>query len=746
VSLDNNNSSNMEFKHVVFHAARDGKLRRLKVFLDHRPRDEVVQLVSATTNGATPLVLSCRNGHKEVVEYLVERCRADVEQAGSVTFDGETIEGAPPLWCAAAAGHTDIVKLLVERGANVNSTTKTNSTPLRAACFDGHYEIVQFLVERGADIEVANRHGHTCLMIACYKGHYKIAKFLISIEADVNRKSVKGNTALHDCAESGSLDIMKLLLANKAKIDVDAYGMTPLLAASVTGHMHIVEYLIANHELVSRQERIDALELLGATFVDKKRDMLGSYKLWKRAMEERYDDGELVCPKVVLASPIAAYENTVEVQSLEQLEDIISDPDEMRMQALLVRERILGPAHPDTSYYIRYRGAVYADMGHFERCITLWMYALDMQQKMLEPLSLMTQSSLLSFAELFSYMMSEGRSRNNNAGNAGAAAPAAAAGQHQMAAAAAAAAHHGGGVGNNAGAAAAAPPQFQQQENNGNNRNGRAAGGGVGGGQQVPNAPNHSSSSPPNHPPVNFCDIMTVFEKAVAEVRVGQETLGKVAPTASQSSPTAAAAAADRDVTYFNRTLIIILHLVCLLTKLLPHLDEEQTFKVKKAVYEFLRIGARGRNGCTPLHLACSRDSSAVGRYPICQFPSVEVVRLLLECGADPNAKDKSTDGNTALHVTAFGKGQKSGGENSSSLNPGVVQALLEGGAHFDAVNNKGKSFETLLKGQPVHEVVNVAKHTSLQCLAAKVIKANNIPHRQGGVLAKALVEFVDMH
>jgi len=90
------------------------------------------------------------------------------------------------------------------------------------------------------------------------------------------------------------------------------------------------------------------------------------------------------------------------------------------MKALLVRERILGPAHPDTSYYIRYRGAVYADMGHFERCITLWMYALDMQQQMLEPLSPMTQSSLLSFAELFSFMMSEGRNRaqqqneNNN--------------------------------------------------------------------------------------------------------------------------------------------------------------------------------------------------------------------------------------------------------------------------------------------------------------------------------------------
>ena len=138
----------------------------------------------------------------------------------------------------------------------------------------------------------------------------------------------------------------------------------------------------------------------------------------------RYEDGILVIPKALVKSPISAYENTLEVESVAALEEIISDPDSMRMQALLVRERILGPAHPDTSYYIRYRydkardwifsdnlnlrGAVYADMGHFERCITLWMYALDMQQKILEPLSPMTQSSLLSFAELFSFMVSEG--------------------------------------------------------------------------------------------------------------------------------------------------------------------------------------------------------------------------------------------------------------------------------------------------------------------------------------------------
>ena len=65
-----------------------------------------------------------------------------------------------------------------------------------------------------------------------------------------------------------------------------------------------------------------------------------------------------------------------------------------------------------------------------------------------------------------------------------------------------------------------------------------------------------------------------------------------------------------------------------------------QVFEVKQAVYEFVTVGAKGRGGGSPLHLACARDSSSVGRYPICVFPSVAAIDLLLECGADPNGKD----------------------------------------------------------------------------------------------------------
>ena len=187
----------MECKNIVYNAARDGKLHRLRVCLDHRSQEEVGQLVAAKTNGATPLIMACRNGHLSIVEYLINEGRAQIEQTGSVIFDGETIDGAPPLWCAAAAGYINIIKFLIKAGADVNKTTFTNSTPLRAACFDGHFDIVQYLVEYNADIEIANRHGHTCLMIACYKGHQKIVKYLLEKSADVNRKSLKGIISLY---------------------------------------------------------------------------------------------------------------------------------------------------------------------------------------------------------------------------------------------------------------------------------------------------------------------------------------------------------------------------------------------------------------------------------------------------------------------------------------------------------------------------------------------------------------------
>ncbi|KMZ03507.1 protein fem-1 homolog CG6966 [Drosophila simulans] len=585
----------MDYKFIVFNAARDNNLAQLKATLYNKSSGEVGSLISAKVNGATPLVISCRNGHYDIVEYLLTKCRANVEQVGSVSFDGEPIEDAPPLWCAAAAGHLGIVKMLVRRGANVNSTTRTNSTPLRAACFDGHYEIVKYLVHHGADFEVANRHGHTCLMIACYKGHFRIAQYLLSLNADVNRCSVKGNTALHDCAESGSLQILQLLLKHGATMDVDYYGMTPLLAASVTGHMPIVEHLITL-PCVSRESRIHALELLGATYVDRKRDMAAALNLWRRALEERAVEPPL---EKKVQEQVPAYEMVREVTSVEELEEMVLDPDEMRMQALVIRQRILGPTHPDTSYYIRFRGAHYADAGRFDRCIELWSYALTMQQKILQPLSPMTQSSLLSFAELFSFMLVE----------AGRLLP----------------------------RGRVVPPiepdsmltifykavkeverglafTLEQQKD-----------------QQQPQKQLPAADKSPS------CSASS---------------------SASSSSSTTLLSAHQHDCNHdpnaLSRTMISAIHIGCLLSSLLDTdaLNPEMRRQVMGALYRLNRLKVRVRFDRTALHYACYREGTLAGRYPSCQFPSVTLAKALLEVGADPNAIDEA--GNTPLHLATM--------------------------------------------------------------------------------------------
>ncbi|XP_064549946.1 protein fem-1 homolog CG6966 [Drosophila montana] len=678
----------MDDKFIVFNAARDNNLPLLKNVLYNKTTSEIAALISAKVNGATPLVISCRNGHYDIVEYLLTKCRANVEQVGSVSFDGEPIEDAPPLWCAAAAGHLGIVKMLVRRFANVNSTTRTNSTPLRAACFDGHYEIVKYLVHHGADFEVANRHGHTCLMIACYKGHYRIAQYLLSLNADVNRCSIKGNTALHDCAESGSLQILQLLLKHGATMDVDYYGMTPLLAASVTGHMPIVEHLITL-PCVSRVARIDALELLGATYVDKKRDMAVALTLWRRALEERAQEPQL---HKKVQEPVPAYELVTEVTTIEELEELVLDPDEMRMQALVIRQRILGPTHPDTSYYIRFRGAHYADAGRFDRCIELWSYALTMQQKILQPLSPMTQSSLLSFAELFSFMLVEA-GRLLPRGRI--VPPIEADGMLTI--------FHKAVLEVERGQA------FTLEQNQQQHLLPHAASK-----QQLNQSSSTSSSS----------------SSSSASTTSSSSTSG--------SSSTTLLSAHQHDCNHdpnaLSRTLVSALHIGCLLSSLLEadSFCPDMRHQIMNALYRLNRLKVHVRCGRTALHYACYREGTLVGRYPSCQFPSASLAKALLEVGADPNAVDDA--GNTPLHLAA-------------TLQPYVeplARTLLEGGAHLDTKNDAGETFESLLAPTPLHKIIDTMKYTTLACLAARTIKQHGIKYQK--TVPPALYQFIELH
>ncbi|XP_065334443.1 protein fem-1 homolog B isoform X2 [Cloeon dipterum] len=392
-------------KERVYYAARDGLAITLYALLAQasNPEKLLAEYVEEDGQSCTPLIIASRHGHEKVVKMIMGNFKAvDIEQEGVVKFDGYMIEGASALWCAAGAGHLHVVKALVKFGANVNHLTRTNSTPLRAACFDGRLDIVKYLTEHDADINIANKYNNTCLMIAAYKGHNDIVSFLLERGANPNEKAHCGATALHFAAECGHTTIVKELLEYGCQITKNESGMTPLIIAAERTRHEVVEYLISRPE-VTREERIDAVELLGASFANDKDnyDLEKTYHYLRRSMVMRHEDPVIPKPH---SEPIRAYDSWVECGTLEELDAIQHLSNSLHMESLAIRERILGPNNPEVPHPVIYRGAVFADNARFDRCIDLWLHALQLRQNN----KVSVVKDLLRFAQVFSQMIHVG--------------------------------------------------------------------------------------------------------------------------------------------------------------------------------------------------------------------------------------------------------------------------------------------------------------------------------------------------
>lgn len=389
----------------VFNAAKDGRAITIFALLCQRSQYEIDEILCSVTEEdeqkTTPFLIAARNGHSTVIRLLLSHYGIDIEQVGTVKFDGFVIEGATALWCASGAGHFDVVKTLIEFRADVNHATFSNSTPLRAACFDGRLDIVKYLLEQNADLHIANKYNNTCLMIAAYKGHMDVVSYLVEKGAKPNIVATCGATALHFAAERGYLDIVHKLMMYGAEVLQNDQNMTPLDIAAESGRANVVEYFVTQSDCL-KLTRIEALELLGASYANDKDNynILKCYHYFWLAMYERFSDPDKPLPKNIM-DPIKAYENRIECQSLAELELIKNNSEALHMEALIVRERILGIDNAEIPHPIIFRGAVYADSGHFDRCTALWMRVLKLRQRNRRPIS----KDLLRFAQVFAQMI-----------------------------------------------------------------------------------------------------------------------------------------------------------------------------------------------------------------------------------------------------------------------------------------------------------------------------------------------------
>ncbi|XP_068233416.1 protein fem-1 homolog A-like [Palaemon carinicauda] len=313
-----------------------------------------------------PLVMASTYGHVNCTRYLVEVLNADIEEHGI--------------------------------GAQVNIIHELCSTPINAACQLGYPAITKVLVEHGADIEITDRLGGFCMMTAAIHGHIQLVRYLISIGADVNKKNHEGKTTVYKCAELGHLELVQMLIDNHANMDADSSGITPLLAAASGGHIKVVEYLFGQMALTT-EDRINVYQVLGAAHFDKSRDIDSAMKYWRLAMRERVANGPSNRKETESFPAFLSYK---EVETEEELEEIKDNIEELDVQSLLVKARVLGLEHNDTSFHLHMLGTEYSMDRAFSLSIELWMHTLNMTDKKLKALDPKRMYFLRSLTEVFS--------------------------------------------------------------------------------------------------------------------------------------------------------------------------------------------------------------------------------------------------------------------------------------------------------------------------------------------------------
>ena len=268
-------------------AATFGHDKVVRYMLDHGVDPSAKDLF-----GNAGLIAAASAGQADIVGMLLN-AKADV--------NAQTNAGHSALMGAVEKGDMNIVKALLKAGANVNARNNRNETALFPAVQTGNLRLVDTLLLAGAEINIANTRpltsndsGYTPLMYVARHGLVAtegpwadIARALLAKGADSNLRSHHGATALSIAERNGYVDIIDVLRGAGARKETvytsltiddalikaskngdiskvrqlftegaqanvkNRLGVTPLLAAAMSGHTAIVQVLVEHDAKVN---------------------------------------------------------------------------------------------------------------------------------------------------------------------------------------------------------------------------------------------------------------------------------------------------------------------------------------------------------------------------------------------------------------------------------------------------------------------------------------------------------------
>mmetsp|Transcript_2739 Transcript_2739/g.7662 ORF Transcript_2739/g.7662 Transcript_2739/m.7662 type:complete len:431 (-) Transcript_2739:43-1335(-) len=196
----------------------------------------------------TPLLCATFSSNLEVVKYLVEVAKADVDARNGTRFP-------TPIYLACAQGDMDLVRFLFCNGANlrieVDGMHEISSTPLRVASHCGRLDVIDFLVN---EIGLENLRETDDVKLAILGAvaseefdilQYFVERHQIDVNFSVKSSSLGSTTPLYQAAVLGHYAMVEFLVENGAQVDMkDGDGETPLFVAAFSGHVSVVSYLL----------------------------------------------------------------------------------------------------------------------------------------------------------------------------------------------------------------------------------------------------------------------------------------------------------------------------------------------------------------------------------------------------------------------------------------------------------------------------------------------------------------------
>ncbi|CAF2575341.1 unnamed protein product [Rotaria sp. Silwood2] len=372
---------------LVHDAVRYGHIISLEVYLNQNPKC-INKLYTYGKSQWTPLIAACFYQHEHVVRMLLTNYKSNIEALGTITLNSidnrlDLAEEVSALWTAGAVNNFDIVKLLIENGnANINHLIKTHSTTLRAACYHNNLKMVKYLIEHGANPYQSKKGNYTNLMLSAGRQYPAIVNYLVNeLKCNINERDENGQTALYYAVRSGSLEITKFLLENGAfNIRDNKRKVTPLMRAALFGEINLVDTF---KDYCTDIEWIEAKELLATSFsgcISRIENLSKTLEYLIEAFELRLEKN---LSKQIITEPLEILHYRHECKTQEELNQLLCSniKDALRIEAILVHQRILGNDQSDYHDVIYHYGTNLAHNHQYHECFRWWFYTFDLKQK-----------------------------------------------------------------------------------------------------------------------------------------------------------------------------------------------------------------------------------------------------------------------------------------------------------------------------------------------------------------------------